>query len=70
MLQPISDEYYEEKFEFPLWRLIKQRAAEKDISYVKAALEVVPEYQKTIRYKDSKSEGKYNWLHKGKLIGS
>jgi hypothetical protein len=58
MLQPVSDEYYEEKFEFPLWRLIKQRAAEKDISYVKAALEVVPEYQKTIRYDDSESEGK------------
>ena len=58
MSQPVSDEHYEEKFEFPLWRLIKQRAAEKDISYAKAALEVVPEYQKTIRYHESKYGGK------------
>ena len=49
-------EYDEEKFEFPLWRLIKQRAAEKNISYVKAALEVAPDYQKTIRYYIGKSK--------------
>lgn len=48
-----SDEHYEEEFEFPLWKLIKQRAEEKDISYVAAAGEVWPEYQKTIRYKDT-----------------
>ena len=48
------DKHYEENFEFPLWHLIKQRAEEKDISYVKAAMEVMPEYQKTIRYKDTK----------------
>jgi len=51
-------EFDEEKFEFPLWRLIKQRAVEKDISYVKAALEVMPEYQKTIKYTTGKSEEK------------
>ena len=47
---------YEEKFEFPLWKLIKQRAEEKDISYVAASEEVVPEYVKTIRYRDTEFE--------------
>lgn len=52
MPEPTSDKYYEEKFEFPLWKLIKQRAQEKDISYSAAYREVLPEYEKTIRYKD------------------
>jgi hypothetical protein len=47
-----SDKHYEEKFEFPLWKMIKQRAEEKDISYIEAIREVVPEYQKTIMYED------------------
>ena len=47
------DEHYEEKFEFPFWKLIKQRAEEKDISYSDAAAEVCPEYCKTIRYRDT-----------------
>ena len=42
------DKHYEEKFEIPLWRLIKQRAEEKDISYAAAIVEVVPEYERTI----------------------
>jgi len=33
MAEPIPDKHYEEKFEFPLLKLIKQRAEEKDISY-------------------------------------
>jgi hypothetical protein len=49
----MSDMHYEEKFEFPLWKLIKQRAQEKDISYSAAYREVLPEYEKTIRYKDT-----------------
>ena len=53
MPEPTSDKHYEEKFEFPLWKLIKQRAEEKDISYSAAYQEVLPEYQKTIRYKDT-----------------
>lgn len=59
MQEPTSDldKHYEDKFEFPLWKMIKQRAEEKDISYVDAIREVVPEYQKTIRYEDMK-----NWL--------
>ncbi len=51
-----ADEHYEEKFEFPLWKLIKQRAEEKDISYVQASGEVLPEYEKGIRYRDKEFE--------------
>jgi hypothetical protein len=53
MLEPTSNKHYETKFIFRLWKLIKQRAEEKDISYVDAAKEVVPEYVKTIRYRDT-----------------
>ena len=51
-----ADEHYEETFEFPLWRLIKQRAEEKDISYAEASGEVLPDYVKTIRYRDTAFE--------------
>ena len=56
MVEPISDKHYEEKFEFPLWKLIKERAKEKDISYGAAADEMVFEYGKTIRYRDKEFE--------------
>ena len=56
MVKHVADEHYEEKFEFPLWKLIKQRAEEKDISYVAASEEVIPEYVKTIRYRDTEFE--------------
>jgi hypothetical protein len=56
MPEPMSDKHYEEKFEFPLWKLIKQRAEKKDISYLAASEEVVPEYVKTIRYGDREFE--------------
>ena len=56
MAKSTADEHYEEKFEFPMWKLIKQRAEEKDISYIKAAVEVLPEYQKSIRYRDTEYE--------------
>ena len=56
MPEPTSEQHYESKFEFPLWKLIKQRAEEKDISYIKAVDEVVPEYVKTIRYRDTEFE--------------
>ena len=52
MLDPMSDEHYEAKFELPLWTLIKERADAKDISYYEAAAEVVPEYMERIRYDD------------------
>ncbi len=48
MAEPTSDKHYEEEFEFPLWKLIKQRAEEKDIGYAAAIVEVVPEYERTI----------------------
>lgn len=56
MAEPTSDKHYEEKFEFSLWTLIKRRAEEKDISYHDAANEVVPEFVKTIRYRDTEFE--------------
>ena len=52
MLEPTSDKHYEEKFEFPLWKLIKEYAEENDISYLQASEKIVPEYVKTIRYRD------------------
>ena len=75
MADPMSDKYYEEEFEFPLWKLIKQRAEEKDISYIEASEEVVPEYAKGIRYRDTEFEtksvdeakGLYNeWAEEGR----
>jgi len=71
MPEPTSDKHYESKFEFPLWKLIKQIAEEKDISYVKAAIEVVPEYVKTIRYRDTEFEGKVigdRWKELAELV--
>ena len=56
MAEPTSDKHYEEKFEFPLWKAIKKRAEEKDVSYVKACEEVLPEYVSTIRYGDTEFE--------------
>lgn len=50
------DLHYEEKFEFPLWKLVRERANEKDISYSMALAEVMPEYVKTIRYRDTEFE--------------
>jgi hypothetical protein len=56
MAEPTSDKHYEEKFEFELWKLIKEKAEEKDISYHDAMLEVVPEFEKKIRYRDTEFE--------------
>lgn len=56
MAEPTSEKHYEDKFHYPLWTLIKQRAEEKDISYSKALTEVLPEYQKSIRYRDEAYE--------------
>jgi hypothetical protein len=58
MAKPMSEEFYEDTFESPLWKLIKKRAEEKDISYAKAAMEVTPEYieSEKIRYRDERLE--------------
>lgn len=53
MSEYVLDKHYEEEFKFPLLEMIKQRAEQKDISYAEAYREVLPEYQKTIRYKDT-----------------
>ena len=50
------DKHYEDKFEFPLLKMIMQRAEEKDISYSQAADEVLPEWGKGIRYRDTAFE--------------
>lgn len=55
-MKSIAAKHYEDNFEFPLWKLIRQRAEEKDISYLKASLEVLPEYEKGIRYRDKAFE--------------
>lgn len=56
MAEPTSDKYYEEEYKSPLWTLVKQRAEEKDCSYYAALQEVLPEYSKTIRYRDEEYE--------------
>ncbi len=57
---PMSDEYYEEQFEFPLWKMIKERAEKKNISYTQAQKECLPEYIKAqkLRYRDEDYENK------------
>lgn len=52
MSQHKPNEHYEDWFEFPLLKLIRQRAEEKDISYLAAADEVVPEYARALRFRD------------------
>ncbi len=57
MVEPTSNKHYEdESFHYPLWKLIKQHAEKKDISYSDALAEVLPEYQKSIRYRDEAYE--------------
>jgi len=56
MEEVFSDKGYETDFKNSLWSLIKHRAKEKDISYLAAAEEIVPEYAKTIRYRDTDYE--------------
>ena len=56
MARDTADDHYESKFEFPLLELIRKCAEEKDISYLQAVKEVMPEYQKQIRYRDDEYE--------------
>jgi len=71
MEKPMSDEFYEDTFEHPLWKLIKKRAEEKDISYAKAAGEVAPEYieSEKIRYRDEKFEAEAKLKRLEQLVG-
>lgn len=57
------DEYYgggvyEEKFEFPLLKLVREKAEELDISYHDALVLVKPDYVRTCRYGDEEFEQK------------
>ena len=47
------EKHYEENYKSPLWSMVKNHAEQKDISYYAAYREILPEYQKTIRYKDA-----------------
>ena len=58
MTKDTADQHYEEKFEFELWKMIKKHAKEKDISYIQAAVEMRPIYEKGIRYRDTDFETK------------
>ena len=56
MSKNIAEDYYEEKFEFERWKMIKERANENDISYLDASKKVLPEYVEMIRYRDAEFE--------------
>lgn len=47
---------YEEKFEFPLMKLVREKAEELDISYHDALVLVKPDYVRTCRYGDEEFE--------------
>ena len=49
---------YEEDFEFPILKLVREKAEELDISYHDALKLVKPDYVKTIRYGDEEFEQK------------
>ena len=49
MDKTIRDKHYESNFEFPLLKMIMQRAEEKDISISEAAYDVLPEWNKKRR---------------------
>lgn len=55
--RPMDDDVvYESKFEFPLLKLVREKAEELDISYHDALVLVRPDYVKTIRYGDVEFE--------------
>ena len=56
MDKSIREEHYESEFEFPLLKMIMQHAEKNDISYSQAAYEVLPEWNKGIRYRDKNWE--------------
>lgn len=47
---------YEEEFEFPILKLVREKAEELDISYHDALVLVKPDYVRTIRYGDEAFE--------------
>jgi hypothetical protein len=53
-----TDKHYESEFKSELWQMIKRRAEEKDISYCDAYTEIMPEWYKLVRYRDTEYEDK------------
>ncbi len=49
---------YEEKFEYPLMKLVREKAEELDISYHDALVLVKPDYVRSVRYGDIEFEEK------------
>ena len=56
MAKDLAGEHYEEDFEFELWKMIKEHAKKKDLCYLDAAIEVMPEYGKGVRFYDEEFE--------------
>ena len=50
--------YEEENFEFPLFKLVREKAEELDISYHDALVLVKPDYVRSCRYGDEEFEQK------------
>jgi hypothetical protein len=55
-MEPTSDKHYESKWESPLWKMIKEYADKKDVSYNQAWKEVSPVHFKMVKYRDTKFE--------------
>ena len=49
---------YEDKFEYPLLKLVREKAEELDISYHDALVLVKPDYVRSVRYGDTEFEEK------------
>ncbi len=70
-----ADGHYEEKFEFPLWKMIKEYAKKQDVSYLAAQNKVLHDYclNAGLRYRDAAYEDpiiKERWDELKALSGS
>jgi hypothetical protein len=67
MGKDLAGEHYEEKFEFELWKMIREHAEKNDLCYLDAAIEVMPEYGKGVRFYDDEFEEKLRQNRKQEL---
>ena len=58
MEKDTADKHYEDKFEFPLWKMIKEYAEKHDVSYLAAQNKVLHDYclNAGLRYGDEAYE--------------
>jgi len=56
MFGPAVEKHYESEFKSELWQMIKKRAEDKNICYADAYTEIMPEWFKLVRYRDTKYE--------------